>query len=949
MVRQTVWAAFALFIAAPLMAAIPVSEVEGNSGPTVLSFTITHSPNQPQTTYSWTTVDGGATAADNDYVPTSGSVVLGGNGPFTATIDVTINGDTKFEADELFTLTVTNLQNGPYEITIVNDDPPTVTVTNASVTEGNSGTVAMTFTASLDAPTSTVVTASYQTSGGSATEGADYAPAQGTITFGPGQPSQTITVLVNGDNVVEQDETFTLTVTPAGGGPSSATGTIINDDTPAVTVTDASVTDGNSGTVAMTFTASLVASVGSAVTATYQTGGGTASPGVDYVPAQGTLTFGPDQPSQTITVTVNGDTLVEPNENFTLTVTLNDGSGATALGTIVNDDAVALSVGNATVKEGDAGTASMTFDVSLTQAAAIEVSATYATEAGTATAGQDFLPAQGTAVFAPGETRKTVSVTINGDMLFEGDETLFLNVSAAGATARGTGTILNDDIAPPATIVIVSGNGQQGILGTRLAQPLVVEVRDVRAGPAATTVQWRVTKGTAKLEPSTSATDAQGRASTNVTLESVGSIEIEASVAGLTPVRFTLGSSTSFELRAEGPVAIPVARALDQICARNEETFNAVCRALATLPQVTPALERIAPQPSGAQSKISDEFVSSITSGIRHRLSALRRGTGRVSVQGLSLFHGGRAIPVATLASAFLPQATDAGAPQDEYNGWSAFLSGNLGEGERKARNGQLGFDLETRGVMFGVDRLIGQNAIAGVSVNWMGLDSDLSEGAGSVDTTGYALSVYASRGSGEGMHFDGSLTFGRNNYESEHIVDIAGMPLSRATSENDANVFAVSAGTGFDAHRGRGDFDFAISGTWSRTDIDELAEQGSGPLILFVQGHEIESLVATAGVSARGAWAVPFGTLLPSFRAELVHEFESGARLVTARFVRDTLGTSFTVPIDQPDANYGKLAAGLQAEFGFGYSAFVEVTQDVMRSDLSFRTVQFNLRKAFR
>ena len=105
---------------------------------------------------------------------------------------------------------------------------------------------------------------------------------------------------------------------------------------------------------------------------------------------------------------------------------------------------------------------------------------------------------------------------------------------------------------------------------------------------------------------------------------------------------------------------------------------------------------------------------------------------------------------------------------------------------------------------------------------------------------------------------------------------------------------------------------------------------------------------MATAGLNVRSAWAVPFGTLLPSFRAEMIHEFKSGARLVTARFVRDTLGTSFTVPIDSPDVNYGKLGAGLQAEFPRGYSALLEVTQDVLRSDLHFRTLQFNVRKAF-
>ena len=63
-------------------------------------------------------------------------------------------------------------------------------------------------------------------------------------------------------------------------------------------------------------------------------------------------------------------------------------------------------------------------------------------------------------------------------------------------------------------------------------------------------------------------------------------------------VKFTLGSATSFEDRAQGPVAVPIAHVLDGICARNEQTFASVCRALSLLPDaaLTPAFERVAPQ-----------------------------------------------------------------------------------------------------------------------------------------------------------------------------------------------------------------------------------------------------------------------------------------------------------------------------------------------------------------
>src|SRR5262249_33558435 len=139
-----------------------------------------------------------------------------------------------------------------------------------------------------------------------------------------------------------------------------------------------------------------------------------------------------------------------------------------------------------------------------------------------------------------------------------------------------------------------------------------------------------------------------------------------------------------------------------------------------------------------------------------------------------------------------------------------------------------------------------------------------------------------------DGLHLDGSLTLGRNHYDSEHIVSIPSMPAARARAKNDATVYAAGAGMGFEAHSGTTDFDLTLGGTWSHASIDDLTEDGDGPLILFVQGHDVDSLVANLGLNVRSVWSVPFGDLLPSLRGEVVHEFKDAARLVTAHFLHD-------------------------------------------------------------
>jgi uncharacterized protein YhjY with autotransporter beta-barrel domain len=834
------------------------------------------------------------------------------------------------------------------------------------VNEGNAGITTVTVTIVATAPANGTIVGQYQTVDGTAqVADADYLPAAGDFLILPGQTqSQPINLQIIGDTKVEVEETFDLqlfnVVNGAAIDPGPYTFHIVNDDAAAVTVSSPNAVEGNAGTTSLAFLVTLTAPAAATVQATYNTSNGTATAGSDYQAASGTLTFPPGQTTQIVNVIVNGDTAFEPNETLTLTVTPTGGAPVSGTGTIVNDDAPGVSVANASVTEGNSATTTMTFTVTLSGPAGAPVQVTYTTADGTATAGTDYQAAVGTIVFAPNQTQQTVNVLVNGDTLFEPDETLTLTVTPAGGTpVTATGTIVNDDSPPLARVIIVSGNGQRGRLGIALPQPLVVEVQDTRNAPApGVAVQWRVTKGNALLGPSTGTTNAQGRANITVTLNSVGAVEVEASVAGIAPVLFTLASETLFAQRATGPVAVPVGGALDQICARNEVTFNGACRALSILDdgQLTPTLERVAPQQSGAESKVAGVALSFVTSGIGARLAALRSGVERVSIQKLSLSISGTPVPFGALATSLMQQAPADAAEEQPYNGWSGFLSGNLGTGERIGRNGQLGFDLKSSGLMAGIDRQFG-DAVFGVSVNVMKLDADLNDNAGKLDTTGYAVSLYGSRaglfasGTGrkfDGLHIDGSLTLGRNRYDAEHVVDIPTLPLSVARSENDANVFALTAGGGVEAHSGRTDYDVTLSGTWSRADIDDLTESGSGPLILFVQGHEIESAVATAGFNVRTAIPTSFGNVLPMFRAEMIHEFKSGARLVTARFLRDTLNTSFTVPLDQPDPNYAKLSAGLQAVFPHGVSAFIEATQDVLRSDLHFRTIQVNVSKSF-
>ena len=309
----------------------------------------------------------------------------------------------------------------------------------------------------LSAPSGIEVSASYATADGSAKAGSDYAAAEGTLLFAPGEVSKTIAVRVFDDTVDERDETFTLVLSDLQGatlGRGSALGTIRDDDEPpALSVADAA---GDEDIGELAFAVVLSAPSLTAVTVDYASTDGTAVAGADYGKVEGTLTFARGEVSQTIRVPVIDDALDEADEE-TFAVALSAPTGATlnagaATGTIRDDDEPpALSVADAA---GDEDVGALEFAVTLSAPSGIEVSAAYATKDGTAAAGSDYAAAAGSLVFAPGEVSRTIRVAILDDALHEADEetfelTLARLVNASAADVSATGTIRDDDLAPP--------------------------------------------------------------------------------------------------------------------------------------------------------------------------------------------------------------------------------------------------------------------------------------------------------------------------------------------------------------------------------------------------------------------------------------------------------------------------------------------------------------------
>jgi hypothetical protein len=360
---------------------------------------------------------------------------------------------------------------------------PSVTISDVTVTEGTGAAVTASFTIQVAPPPKVCCSlqVSWATAPGSATAPGDFTASSGTVTLSKSTTSRVVSVPIVGDATDEPTETFVVNLSNLVGSPgqigdAQGVGTITdNDSLPTLSAGDVSVTEGNAGTTTATFTVSLSAASGNVVTFDWATAAGTATGGVDYVTASGSRSIPAGATSATVAITVNGDTLDEVNETFTLSLsnpgnaTIADGSGA---GTITDDDAApGLSIGDVSLTEGNAGTTTATFTVSLAAASGKTVTFDWATAAGTATAGVDYVTASGSRTIAAGATSATIAITVNGDVVDEANETFTVGLSnpsnATIADGSGTGTITDDDALPTLSVDDVSVT--EGDAGTTTA------------------------------------------------------------------------------------------------------------------------------------------------------------------------------------------------------------------------------------------------------------------------------------------------------------------------------------------------------------------------------------------------------------------------------------------------------------------------------------------------
>jgi hypothetical protein len=461
-------------------------------------------------------------------------------GAASTTITLTPVADAIVEGAETATLSLVpnpsyTLGNSSDTVTI-NDAVLTVAVDQPTIHETGTGSIfTITRTGNLSAAVTVPVVWS-----GTATKGTDYTvyPSTSSVTLAANVASTTISLSPIIDSIVEGTETAILTIGPVAGygiTTSSSTVSIIDDNTPTVTVepTDATAKEAGQDPAVFTLRRNLVTS--SALTVNLSVGG-TATPTVDYTTAPASITsvtIPANVATATVTITPVDDTIVEAPETVILTPIAGTGyyPGVGATITIYDNETpkVSITAPQPSAAEGGASGQFLASRIgNLDTAITVNLAIT-----GTATNGTDYTTIPATVAMPIGAASVPITVAPIDDTLVEGNETVVMTITSGsgytiGSPTAATVTIADNDL-PTVAIAATSPHAAEG------STPVTGVFTVSRTGP--TTAAMSVTlaySGTAtsssdySVSPSgTTISIPAGSASTTVTVTPVNDSVVE--------------------------------------------------------------------------------------------------------------------------------------------------------------------------------------------------------------------------------------------------------------------------------------------------------------------------------------------------------------------------------------------------------------------------------------
>lgn len=347
-------------------------------------------------------------------------------------------------------------------------------------------------------------------------------------------------------------------------------------------------------------------------------------------------------------------------------------------------------------------------------------------------------------------------------------------------------------------------------------------------------------------------------------------------------------------------------------------------------------------------------FANTQYASVMDRLIALRGGARGLSLAGLNIIVDGELVPLAELqdlAKLLLGGAASSDADSWGEN-WGLWMRGNYSFGSKDEDALSPSFDADQYALLAGLDYRFSANIVGGAALAYGKSSVEFNPiEEGGLDTESWALSLYGSLYAKKNFYFDAIVNVADASYDAmRNITYVDGFGLVTTDAFGETGGLTMSAGVS-------GGYDFLIGGlTISPTigvfyidaQIDEFTEFGAGGLNLIYDEQQFKSFTGNIGMRATFSWNLPWGVLLPHFRADYVREFEDDVDVFGIRFASDPNAAS-TPPIlvetENPDTSYWRFAAGFSAQFKHGISGYVEYQRLESFQFISFQDVSLGLR----
>jgi uncharacterized protein YhjY with autotransporter beta-barrel domain len=411
--------------------------------------------------------------------------------------------------------------------------------------------------------------------------------------------------------------------------------------------------------------------------------------------------------------------------------------------------------------------------------------------------------------------------------------------------------------------------------------------------------------GAASGTPQTVNTDATGTATISYTFP--------ANSCGRTLTATTSGVSTSFKLVS---AAVTVTQPAQQ-----------AVQAIAQIALVAPQVQ---------------------LNNIRSRQEQLRTQGAQPKVKSdLKVSAAGTPVPIGALASLF-----DGGAPAtglngsgDDFERWGVFLNGDVELGSYNANNGFKGFDARSRGITLGADYRFDGNHAIGIGLGAARSKAQIADAGGQQESRGTSVALFGSFIPRQDTYIDGTVLFGRMNYEvSRAVRDDKNALLGMAVAKPDGNQMAValSAGANFNV----GSFRLNPYGRFERISATIGGFAETGPQALSITEQKVAVSTISAGAQAVATFNTSFAILQPNIRLEFNRNIRDSRRAVFASLVNDADPlTRFALATAIDDKSYGTIGVGMSFLFQRGITAFVQIEESFASETAKRRRYSFGVR----